>query len=578
MQSLKVYIWVLSYLRKYIVPFTLILMTGIIISGSMLAIPKFIQYLIDRIIPNRDTRLLLTLIIILIFLIAIRIAATAARNLLQRYVQENTSRDLQLSLFQHLRKLGFTYYEKNAVGEILSMFHTEVPAVQNIYRRYLPYLIEKIVTLCISTVLLFSIDVKLALIIIPCFVSYYMFGPYFEKKQTQYARAGTKRRTEYNKKIYDSLSGLLELRIQKAESWDITQLMEKFNANRSMWLKELLFALLRGTSRRVTVNIGALIMFVFGAYAIRSGDLLVGEFVAFIFYYFQVMWDLSYVVTALTEQRMLLIQAEKLHQFIHRIPDLREPESPILLHEVEGKITFRNVCFGYQLGADTIQGFTLDIQKGERVAIVGSSGGGKSTLIKLIGRFYDPYAGEIYLDNVPIKQLSFKQLRDSIGYVFQETYLFGSNIKENIRFGNPDAGDDEIIEAAKAAYAHEFITQLPQGYETLVGERGTKLSGGQKQRIAIARMLLKKPSIILLDEATSSLDNVSEKEVQYALQQLLEGRTTIAVAHRLSTVRHYDRIIVMEQGRIVEMGTYDELFKRKGKFYRLLEGEDATSA
>jgi ATP-binding cassette subfamily B protein/subfamily B ATP-binding cassette protein MsbA len=214
----------------------------------------------------------------------------------------------------------------------------------------------------------------------------------------------------------------------------------------------------------------------------------------------------------------------------------------------------------------------LHVQAGERVALVGTSGNGKSTLLKLVCRFYDPTVGVITLDGVPLTQLPLSQLRQSIGYVFQETYLFGTSVRENIRFGRPQATDAEVEAAAKAAYAHDFIEQLPEGYATYVGERGIKLSGGQRQRIAIARMFVKNPAIVLLDEATSALDNVSEAEVQRALDALLVGRTTLTVAHRLTTIKDYDRIIVIDEGRQVESGKYDELLLQRGAFYRLQEG------
>src|SRR5690606_15208483 len=234
---------------------------------------------------------------------------------------------------------------------------------------------------------------------------------------------------------------------------------------------------------------------------------------------------------------------------------------------------FDNVSFGYQDRPGVIRHFSLDIQPGEKVAFVGFSGGGKTTLMKLIGRFYDPDEGEIRLDGVPIRDLPLADLRNAIGYVFQETYLFGSSVKENIRFGKPNATDEEIIEAAKAAFAHDFIMALPDGYDTIVGERGIKLSGGQRQRIAIARMIIKQPAVVLLDEATSALDNVSEREVQRALDNVLAGRTVSAIDHRLSTVKHFDRIVFIKDGRIAEIGSYDELIARRGLLYELEQGE-----
>jgi ATP-binding cassette subfamily B protein/subfamily B ATP-binding cassette protein MsbA len=230
---------------------------------------------------------------------------------------------------------------------------------------------------------------------------------------------------------------------------------------------------------------------------------------------------------------------------------VKEAEQPVKLPQIKGELRFENVWFRYA-GKDVLQGFSLDIRPGERVALVGTSGGGKSTILKLINRFYDPQRGAVLLDGVPLTQLSLDQLRDAIGVVFQETYLFGTTVRENIRFGNPEATDEQVEQAAMAANAHEFIMALPNGYDTYVGERGVKLSGGQRQRISIARMFVKNPRIILLDEATSALDSVSEKEVLKALEELMKGRTTIAVAHRLTTVQDYDRIIAVKDGKAVE--------------------------
>jgi ATP-binding cassette subfamily B protein/subfamily B ATP-binding cassette protein MsbA len=276
------------------------------------------------------------------------------------------------------------------------------------------------------------------------------------------------------------------------------------------------------------------------------------------------------------DQRVVLQQAERLHDFIKRAPDVMEPSKPIRLPRIRGDIHFQRVSFGYDQSSSILNEFELHIQAGEKVALVGGSGNGKSTILKLVGRFYDPVEGNISLDGVSLRELSFEQLRGAIGMVFQETYLYGVSIIENIRFGNPEATDEQVIEAAKAAYAHEFIESLPEGYNTILGERGARLSGGQKQRIAIARMFVKNPTIVLLDEATSALDNASELEVQKALGALLDGRTTITVAHRLSTVKHYDRIVLIEEGKNFEEGTYDELMSRQGRFYLLVEGEIAT--
>ncbi|MBP1989401.1 ABC transporter ATP-binding protein [Paenibacillus eucommiae] len=322
----------------------------------------------------------------------------------------------------------------------------------------------------------------------------------------------------------------------------------------------------------MTYQIGGIAIFIYGYYLLQQNQLSVGAFVSFLMYYFTAMHCLTVVVTNITEQKVLMFQVERLYRFIRLQPQVEEANMPEHLDKVIGEIVFHNVSFAYTAELPVLHNFNLAISPGERVGIVGKSGNGKSTTLKLIGRFYDADQGYISIDGIPIHELSLSSLRTSLGYVFQETYIFGSSVKDNIRFGKPDASDDEVVEAAKSAYAHEFISELPEGYDTLVGERGVKLSGGQKQRIAIARMLIYNPAIVLLDEATSALDNTSEAEVQKAFETLLKGRTVVAVAHRLSTIKQFDRIVFIEDGGIEEMGTYDELLERDGILKRLSTG------
>jgi ATP-binding cassette subfamily B protein len=547
---------------------------SLFIVGVELSVPKFIQYFIDVLLPSKDTHAFLTLLLILGVLIVLMFMAVLYRNRFQRIVQEKAARDLQFSLFDHLRHLGFSYYERNPVGETLSLFNSEVSAVQQIYHRYFPGLIITGVTFMVSTVLMLSIHVTLSLIAIPCFLSYYLIGPYFEKKAAVLGREAQQKRTGFNKKIYDTVSALLEMRVYGCKDWD----MDKGRAKQETLHRTInnlhFMAYSRGLVRRVSVQLGAVAVFAYGTYLLSYGDISTGSLVAFMFFYFRMMQDMTFIVTMTSEQQVLMNQVDKLFDFIKEKPDVQEPHTSIQLDAIQGELAFKQVHFHYPSQPELIKNFTLHISSGERVAFVGTSGNGKSTLLKLLGRFYDPLQGEITLDGIPLNQLSLKQVRETMGFVFQETYLFGASIKENIRFGNPQATDREIEEAAKAANAHEFIHKFPDKYDTFVGERGVRLSGGQQQRISIARMFIKNPKIILLDEATSSLDNVSEWEVQQALRKLFLGRTTVAIAHRLSTVKDFDRIIVVENGGISEAGTYKELMEQKGTLYRLALGEE----
>jgi ATP-binding cassette subfamily B protein len=571
-----IYRWALSFLKLYRWSLVAVIGLGIVATLSELVIPKFIQHMIDVVIPAKDFGQLKLILLTTVGVIIVMVTVKALRNLVQRQMSEKASRDSQFASFQQLRDLGFAYFERNSVGDTLSFMNTQTQAVQKIYRQYLPNMIENIIFPVISILFMLQISARLTLVMVPCFLFYYIFGPMLEKKATVYGRNFGQSYRAISQKTYESMAAMTEVRSFGREEWDrqrLAQMHEPFQHN---YVKSMLFAYLRGSNRRISCYIGAIAVFMYGAIMVQQHTLSTGGFVAFILYYFWAMHVLTVIVTNVTEQKLLLYQIEPLYQFMQLAPEVVESAHPSPLAEVRGEITFADVHFGYENRGQVLEGFDLHIRAGERVALVGRSGGGKSTLVKLLGRFYDPQAGAVLLDGVPLQDLSFAQLRESIGFVFQETYLFGTSIRENIRFGKPNATDEEVIEAAKLAYCHEFVMQLEHGYDTHVGERGFKLSGGQKQRIAIARMLIKNPRIVLLDEATSAMDNVNERAVQDALDQLLAGRTVIAIAHRLSTIQDFDRIVYVDQGQNLEMGSYQELMDRRGLFYQLAVGQVAV--
>ncbi|MHA6480397.1 ABC transporter ATP-binding protein [Paenibacillus sp. strain BS8-2] len=574
----KLYGWTLGFLKPYKGLFALSLFLGLLIAFSQITIPKFIQVLVDEVLPSEDVTRYREILIVLTGVVVIVIIATILKHVSDRKMQERVSGDIQLGVFQQIRRLGYSFYEKYPVGEIYSLFHTEVEAIQKINRQYLPTIIQYGITFLVTYLFMAMLNWQLSLVFLPSIIIYYLIGPYFERKSAQYAQLLAASHSDLNKSQYDSISALLELRAYGQEHWDLEQLLSKDRKTAS--INVIYFKLInyRGAFRRIAVYLSGVLMFIMGYYFVSNGLLTIGEFIAFTILYYKVMFDLTILITNLTEQRVLLQQCLRLYHFMELTPEVEEARHPVELPEVKGGIEFRNVRFGYTSSSTIVQNISFSIQPGEKVALVGTSGHGKSSLIKLLARFYDPTAGAIYLDQIQLTQLSLKQLRESIGYVFQETYLFGGTIKENIRFGKDDATDEEITAAAKAASAHEFIMATPHGYNTVVGERGSKLSGGQRQRIAIARMVLKNPAIIILDEATSALDHENEEAVKDALDTLFKGRTMIAVAHRISTIQDFDKIIVIEHGEIAEAGTYETLLARKGAFYQLLMGEKSHGA
>jgi ATP-binding cassette subfamily B protein/subfamily B ATP-binding cassette protein MsbA len=571
-KRLSVYLWVISFFKPYIGLLFLFILSGAGIILCEMSIPYFIQVFIDKVIMQQNGKEFTGQIIYLILVIMVMLMFIAMNNVFQRILPEKSARDLQYSVYRHLRKLGFSYFERKPVGETLSLLNTEVLAVQSIYRDFFPGTVYMILSIVFPLVVISIKDYRFTLIILGSYLLFFTYGPYIDKKVVEFLKKQTDAKIALGKKTYDSISAMQEVRAYHAREWEVGRFTESYQTYKDARLGSLFYRLLRPALCVATTSIGNIGFFIFGSSLVKHGEMTIGEFSAYIFYFMMVMRQINGLSYVFTEQMHLSGQAENLYDFIKVQPDIVEPVKPCILPQVFGNISLHNVSFHYQERTDILKEFNLEIKSGERVAFVGASGNGKSTVLKLLDRFYDPQEGVISLEGVSLKDLSLSQLRNSIGYVFQETYLFGTTIRENIRFGNPEATDEEVIQAAKAAYAHEFIMETEHQYETLVGERGVKLSGGQKQRIAIARMFIKDPAILLLDEATSALDNVSEAYIKKALDQLSNGRTTVAIAHRISTIMDYDKIVYVQDGKTAEIGTYEELMQRKGLFYELVEG------
>lgn len=560
----------LSHVGPYRGRVALFLLCTVTVSFAELWLYRTFQSVLDKVVPDKDVGTLLMLIGWLTGVILLRYVAELGRNLLERIVREYAMKDVQAAVFRQLRRLGFAYSERHPVGETLSLLNTDVAAMQEVYRWYLPTLVYQFLMFFVALGFILTTNIWLALCTVPSYFLYYLVSPQLDRRISYWGRQRADRISEWNKQIYDNVSGIREIRAYGREDWDVGRLEARFHPLIHSTRKTVLFSDTRGFVRRFTSIIGMAIAYVLAAGMYREGEITIGEFVAFSFYYLFLMTAMAVIVSNIAQIMVIAYQGERVKKFLELEPEVREADEPVQLRELRGSIQFCGVRFGYEADRLILSNFSLSIEPGKRVALVGHSGSGKSTVLKLVSRFYDPLEGDILLDGVPLRDLSLEQLRESTGLVMQEMYLFSATVRDNIRFGRPDATDQEIEDAAKAAYAHDFIQQLEHGYDTLIGERGVGLSGGQRQRICIARMMIKDPAILLLDEATSALDNESEVEVQSALDRLLKGRTTLTIAHRLSTIRHYDQIVVVEDGTIAEIGTYDELMLRRGALHRLV--------
>jgi ATP-binding cassette subfamily B protein/subfamily B ATP-binding cassette protein MsbA len=425
----SVYLWILSFFKPYMGLLFLFIFSGAGIILCEMTIPYFIQIFIDKVVMQQDEKAFIEEIVFLIIVILVMLLFIAMNNVLMRVLPEKSARDLQYSVFRHLRALGFSYFEKQPVGETLSLLNTEVLAVQSIYRDFFPGTVYVSLSVLLPMILLTIKDYRFILIILGSYLLFFSYGPYMDKKVVEFLKKQTDTKTALDKKTYDSVNAMQEVRAYHANRWEIGRFVESFQIYKDARLGSLFFRLLRPALCVVTTSIGNIVFFIFGSYLVKNGELTIGEFSAYIFYFMMVMAQINGLSYLFTEQLHLLGQAEKLYHFIKLKPDIVESREPQVLPQVDGNISLQNVSFHYKERPDILKDFFLEIKAGERVALVGASGNGKSTVLKLLDRFYDPEAGIITLDGVSLKDISLSQLRNSIGYVFQETYLFGASIK-----------------------------------------------------------------------------------------------------------------------------------------------------
>ncbi|MNB94760.1 putative multidrug export ATP-binding/permease protein [compost metagenome] len=566
----KVYFWVLSFVKPHLVLFVGLLCCIMGISVIEVLVPLSIQKLIDDTIPAKDIGMLQSILLVVSGLVIILILLNAAKNILQRYLRERASKDLLLTIVKQIRLLGVAYFERSKVGELLSMLTIDVTSVQEIYKLYIPHMLTKAIFVITTLTVMFSIHWELALVIIPFIFFYYIFGPKVESRATTKSKELVKKRAKLNEFLYHTVSSISEIKAYNANKWFFGIFEKNLQHFTTSFINTMFYAYLRGSIRRVTINFSAVVVIMAGYYFTKNGVVTVGQFVVFLFLFSRLMEEITVLITFSTEQKIVIQQARPLFDIIQTKLLVEEAIAPVEKEHLQGPIVFSQVTFQYSgRNKKALNGVDFSIPSGRKIGIVGESGSGKTTILKLMDRFYDPTSGEISIDGISLKQYSLAFLREKITYVFQENYLFGGTIRENLLFGNPEATEADMIEAAKSAFAHNFILDLPNRYDTIVGERGCLLSGGQKQRISLARLFLREPDIVLLDEATSALDNESESEVKMAFEKFFQGKTVISVAHRLTTLSDFDEIFVIKDGLLVEQGNYKDLLKRKGSFYEL---------
>lgn len=546
--------------------------------------PLIYKYVIDDIIDadlatdEKMTKLLWVMGISFFLFFILRPPIEYYRQYLAQWVSSKILYDIRDKLFDHIQKLSLKFYSKTKTGEIISRVIHDVEQTKTFVVTGLMNIWLDMVTILIAIGIMWFLDPMLTIVAIILFPIYGISVKYFYSRLRNLTKQRSQALAEVQGHLTERVQGVPVTRGFALEDYE----QESFNKRNGNYLDRAInFTNWNAKSYAVThtiTDIAPLLVVVYGGYVAIGGNLSIGTLVAFIGYMDRVYNPLRRLVNSST----LLTQS---HASMDRVFELLDEEYDIVdrpgakeLKSVHGDVAFENVSFRYDDEEELVlKDINLSIKKGETVALVGMSGGGKSTLVSLIPRFYDVTSGKVKVDGQDIRDLQARSLRDKIGMVLQDNILFSDSVAMNIRIGNPDATDEEVVQAAKAANAHDFIMDLPNGYETEVGERGVKLSGGQKQRVAIARVFLKNPPLLIFDEATSALDLESEHLIQEALEKLANNRTTFIVAHRLSTITHADRIVLVNNGEIKEEGTHDELMRRKELYYNLFQVQELDS-
>ncbi len=562
----------LSYTRPYRLGLLLAGISSLISTAFFLAFPQLVSRMLDASIFEQGNLAQIdryTLLLVLVF------AGQAVFSGLQNYLfarsGEGVVADLRRHLFSHLLSLSPRFFENHKTGDITSRLTSDVATVQGVVSTALVQLFTTPLMFAATLTILFWTNWKLSSFILAVVPVVILVAIVLGRMIRRLSKAFQDKVAEANARAEESIGGIRVVQSFTAEPLEAERYSQLIGESYRTALRRALVS--SGLSGVVFFTIFSALglIFWYGGRLVSLGEITPGQLVSFILYAFNVAASVGTLAGIWSQVQSALGASSRIFELLDTPSDLKEPESPYTLLTVRGEVRLEDVHFAYDERGEILRGVNLTAPPGQVVALVGPSGAGKSTLIALIPRFYDVTRGRITLDGVDIRQLRLVDLRRQIALVPQETLLFSGCIEENIRYGNPQASQAEVIEAARAANAHGFIMEFPQGYQTLVGERGVKLSGGQRQRIAIARALLKNPRILILDEATSSLDSESEALVQEALDKLMQGRTTFVIAHRLSTVRNAGQIVVLDKGQIVQQGTHEELLAQGGLYKDLYE-------
>jgi subfamily B ATP-binding cassette protein MsbA len=560
-------------LFSYVKPYRLIVIVAaalfILSTGLNLMFPLVSGQLVNVVtgVPGQFDAAQMIGILVIVFVV--RAGVDIVSQFLIAQAGESVTRDLRNDVYQHLQSLGLGFFNNRRTGELTSRLTSDVSIVRTALVNNVATLLSNVLTVVGSAALIVTINWRLTAIVLLIFPLATLVARLYSRSLRPLSRKVQDRLAESNAIAAEAIGGVRVVKSFGREPYEIGRFTA---ASSDVYATALRLARVRATFGPL---IGLMFFFAlsgilwFGSQEVSAGRLKAGDLVSFLLYGGVIAGGISSLAGFFTQLQEAVGATQRLFEILDQKSDVQDAPNAHVLNNVQGRIDFDHVSFAYENGVEVVTDITLVIAPGEILALVGPSGAGKSTLFNLIPRFYDPTKGIVRVDGNDLRDVTQASLRDHIAIVPQDTLLFSGSVRENLLYGKLNATEQEMVEAAKAANAHDFISQLPQGYDTLVGEKGVKLSGGQRQRIAIARAILKNPRILLLDEATSALDSESEGLVQEALGRLMRGRTTIIIAHRLSTVQVANRIAVLDKGRLVELGTHDELMTQEGLYHKL---------
>lgn len=570
---------VFKRLLSYIKPYSRTLLPKLIIMtllgvGAKLIVPLMIAKAIDGPIKQGDKQSLLIYTGIILVAFVVQWVTNNFRIRWTNIMGQQVIYDLRAALFNHIQRLSFKFFDKRPAGSVLVRVTNDVNALQDLLTNGVVNLLIDCVQLTGIVIILLALNVKLALAIMITVPLMFFISTSLRKRVRRAWQEVRIKQSRINSHLNESIQGIRVTQAYTQEKNNIAFFNGMNEGNLKSWNKASALNQAFSPLIEITSAVGMFILFWYGTHLMNFDPTIeVGVIIAFSMYMGNFWEPINRLGQMYSQMLIAMSSSERIFEYMDESPSVAELDEAMELQSIKGEIELKDVVFEYEEGRPALRGINLKAEPGQSIALVGHTGSGKSTIVNLVSRFYDPVEGQVKIDGIDIKDVTLESLRSQIGIVLQDTFIFSGTIRENIRFGRLDATDQEIEEAAKAVDVHDYIMSLPKGYDTEVEERGNMLSMGQKQLISFTRALLADPRILILDEATASVDTETELKIQQALKTLLSGRTSIIVAHRLSTIRHADQIVVLEQGEIKEVGNHEALIKQQGIYQRLIDDQ-----